>query len=688
MKKFLTAIMLIVAGVLFAGIAGTDYALALEQTQNITVYKTSSGEYIAEWTQVPDNCGYAFYFAGMRSVTEKDENFIVLNESLLTAGENEMSVTAIDSAGEEGEKRTFVYEHYVPFSVPDELTFSEESKILSWTDDNENATYDVVINRVLVANDLTEKQVDLSEFIVNVGIYEIKVMANGSGYRLPSKFSNSVVHTERRALTAPQNLSFYNVDGKVTASWNEVDNAENYFVEIKKEGAVLSSFPVTDTSADISEYVTEVAEYEISVVADSADDSFYTESEKITTTYKNLGSLDAPVLTVEGTVVSWEAVENASVYSVAVDEVPAGGEITGTSFDFSELVKEVGAHKISVQAEENGLYVASEISVVYYYTYGKLEAPVATLVGSALSWTEVENAKDYTVMLDGAILDAHVCGTTFDLSGYVAAAGSYEVSVKANEIGFYNESDACSVTYVLTVSLGKTEAEFDESTLTLKWNAVVGATVYVVSVDGEAICETENLSYTFDESVFADSKTYVLSVYAKGYNNFDDGEKTEVNFENVISQTKSKVEITGGSIANLLAKGYTAYAVNGEEATTLGTDMIADDGSLKIDLAKYSGQRLAIVANYSSQDESICLYSMATISEGTISVVCNEVFPSYTDTVAFRIDLGLADGLYVMMVSSGEIAVKVVDGEVIAIEEAINVSVGDVAKCYVAITVK
>lgn len=686
MKKFLATIFLIVGVALFAGIATASPAFALEQTQNIAVYKASSGEYIAEWTQVPDNCGYAFYFAGTRSVTGKDENLIVLDESLLAAGENELSVAAIDSAGAEGKKRTFVYEHYVPFSVPDELTFSEESKILSWTDDNENATYDVVINRVLVANDLTEKQVDLSEFIVNVGIYEIKVMANGSGYRLPSMFSNSVVYTERRALTAPQNLSFYNVDGKITASWSEVDNAENYLVEIKKDGAVLSSFPVTDTSADISEYVTEVAEYEISVVADSSDDSFYTGSEKITATYKNLGSLDAPVLTVEETVVSWEAVENASVYSVAVDGVPAGGEITGTSFDFSELVKEVGAHKISVQAEENGLYVASEISVVYYYTYGKLDAPVATLSGSVLSWTEVENAKDYTVMLDGAILDAHVCGTTFDLSGYVAAAGSYEVSVKANEIGFYNESDACSVTYVLTVSLGKTEAEFDENTLTLKWNAVVGAIVYVVSVDGEAICETENLSYTFDESVFADSKTYVLSVYAKGYNNFDDGEKAEVNFKNVISQTKSKVEIIGGSIANLLAKGYVAYAVNGEEATKLGTDIIADDGSLKIDLAKYSGQRLAIVANYSAQDESICLYSMATISEGAISVVCNEVFPSDTDAVAFRIDLGLADGLYVMMVSSGEIAVKVVDGEVIAIEEAKNAIVSE--ECYVAIKVK
>lgn len=682
MKKFLATIFLIVGVALFAGIATSSPALALEQTQNITVYKASSGEYIAEWTQVPDNCGYAFYFAGTRSVTGKDENFIVLNESLLAAGENELSVAAIDSAGAEGEKRTFVYEHYVPFAVPDELTFSEESKILSWTDDNENATYDVVINRVLVANDLTEKQVDLSEFIVNVGIYEIKVMANGSGYRLPSMFSNSVVYTERRALTAPQNLSFYNVDGKITASWSEVDNAENYLVEIKKDGAVLSSFPVTDTSANISEYVTEVAEYEISVVADSADDSFYTESEKITATYKNLGSLDAPVLTVEGTVVSWEAVENAAVYSVAVDGVPAGGEITKTSFDFSELVKAVGAHKISVQAEENGLYVASEISVVYYYTYGKLDAPVATLSGSVLSWTEVENAKDYTVMLDGAILDEHVCRATFDLSGYVAAAGSYEVSVKANEIGFYNESDACSVTYVLTVSLGKTEAAFDESTLTLKWNAVVGATVYVVLVDGKVICETENLSYTFDGTIFTDSKTYVLSVYAKGYNNFDDGEKAEVNFENVISQTKRKIVIDGinGGLERLLQKGYVAYIVSDTEmkAERLGEEIFSSDGTLTVDLSKYNGLKLGLIEKYSDADEEVVLYELTAISDGDIVVKCTKYSIASSEFI-FSNNENLPEGIAIadkvlVNVGKGGYAITIVGG----------VSIND----YVSLTVK
>ena len=682
MKKFLATIFLIVGIALFAGIATSSPALALEQTQNIAVYKASSGEYIAEWTQVPDNCGYAFYFAGTRSVTEKDENFIVLNESLLAAGENEMSVAAIDSAGAEGEKRTFVYEHYVPFSVPGALIFSEESKILSWTDDNENATYDVVINRVLVANDLTKKQVDLSEFIVNVGIYEIKVMANGSGYRLPSMFSNSVVYTERRALTVPQNLSFYNVDGKITASWSEVDNAENYLVEIKKDGAVLSSFPVTDTSADISEYVTEVAEYEISVVADSADDSFYAESEKITATYKNLGSLDAPVLTVEGTVVSWEAVENASVYSVAVDEVPAGGEITGTSFDFSELVKEVGAHKISVQAEENGLYVASEISVVYYYTYGKLDTPVATLSGSVLSWTEVENAKDYTVMLDGAILDEHVCRATFDLSGYVAAAGSYEVSVKANEIGFYNESDACSVTYVLTVSLGKTEAAFDESTLTLKWNAVVGATVYVVLVDGKVICETKNLSYTFDGTIFTDSKTYVLSVYAKGYNNFDDGEKAEVNFKNVISQTKRKIVIDGinGGLERLLQKGYVAYIVSDTEmkAERLGEEIFSSDGTLAVDLSKYNGLKLGLIEKYSDADEEVVLYELTAISDGDIVVKCTKYSIASSEFI-FSNNENLPEGIAIadkvlVNVGEGGYAITIVGG----------VSIVD----YVSLTVK
>ena len=682
MKKFLATIFLIVGVALFAGIATASPAFALEQTQNIAVYKASSGEYVAEWTQVPDNCGYAFYFAGTRSVTGKDENLIVLDESLLTAGENELSVAAIDSAGAEGKKRTFVYEHYVPFSVPDELTFSEESKILSWTDDNENATYDVVINRVLVANDLTEKQVDLSEFIVNVGIYEIKVMANGSGYRLPSMFSNSVVYTERRALTAPQNLSFYNVDGKITASWSEVDNAENYLVEIKKDGAVLSSFPVTDTSADISEYVTEVAEYEISVVADSADDSFYAESEKITATYKNLGSLDAPVLTVEGTVVSWEAVENASVYSVAVDEVPAGGEITGTSFDFSELVKAVGAHKISVQAEENGLYVASEISVVYYYTYGKLDAPVATLSGSVLSWTEVENAKDYTVMLDGAILDEHVCRATFDLSGYVAAAGSYEVSVKANEIGFYNESDACSVTYVLTVSLGKTEAAFDESTLTLKWNAVVGATVYVVLVDGKVICETKNLSYTFDGTIFTDSKTYVLSVYAKGYNNFDDGEKAEVNFKNVISQTKRKIVIDGinGGLERLLQKGYVAYIVSDTEmkAERLGEEIFSSDGTLTVDLSKYNGLKLGLIEKYSDADEEVVLYELTAISDGDIVVKCTKYSIASSEFI-FSNNENLPEGIAIadkvlVNVGKGGYAITIVGG----------VSIDD----YVSLTVK
>ena len=157
---------------------------------------------------------------------------------------------------------------------------------------------------------------------------------------------------------------------------------------------------------------------------------------------------------------------------------------------------------------------------------------------------------------------------------------------------------------------------------------MVGATVYVVSVDGEAICETENLSYTFDESVFADSKTYVLSVYAKGYNNFDDGEKAEVNFKNVISQTKRKIVIDGinGGLERLLQKGYVAYIVSDTEmkAESLGEGIFSSDGTLTVDLSKYNGLKLGLIEKYSDADEEVVLYELTAISDGDIVVKCTK----------------------------------------------------------------
>ena len=268
------------------------------------------------------------------------------------------------------------------------------------------------------------------------------------------------------------------------------------------------------------------------------------------------------------------------------------------------------------------------------------------------------------------------------MSGYVAAAGSYEVSVKANEIGFYNESDACSVTYVLTVSLGKTEAAFDESTLTLKWNAVVGATVYVVLVDGKVICETKNLSYTFDGTIFTDSKTYVLSVYAKGYNNFDDGEKAEVNFKNVISQTKRKIVIDGinGGLERLLQKGYVAYIGSDTEmkAESLGEEIFSSDGTLTVDLSKYNGLKLGLIEKYSDADEEVVLYELTAISDGDIVVKCTKYSIASSEFI-FLNNENLPEGIAIadkvlVNVGKGGYAITIVGG----------VSIDD----YVSLTVK
>ncbi len=645
-------------------------AAALEQTQNIYVYKNSDGKYVVEWTQVPDNCGYAVYLGDVRTVTDTNVNYLTVDGQTFLPGENTIAVAAIDGEGVEGGRTTETYVHYVSFEAPQNLSYDAESGILSWSDNNVSATYEVVVNRVRIASKLTEKQVDLSEYIVNVGVYEIRVKANGNGYYLSSEFSNSFGYTLRRALASPAALSVSAQDDGVVASWTAVDRAEKYLVEIKKDGQTIHSLECSDNSVDISGYVSDVAEYTVCVSATESNGGLYSASAATTCEYKVRGSLGAPVLKLDGTVVSWEKLDNARIYSVAVDGNPAGGEITATSFDVADYVKAPGAHKISVQAEENGLYTAGKISEIYCYTYGKLATPTLVVENGTVSWTAVENAKDYTVKIDGDVIGDHITETSVDLSKYIAAAGEYVVSVKANEVGFYLESAFADVTYVLKVSLGKPEATFDESTLTLSWNAVVGADEYVVTLNGTKVAETTSTEHRFAATDFASAGDYTVGVYAKGYNSFTDGDTATVIYKKQALSSDRKVSVEGGEISALISNGYVAYAVNGDSAVELGSDILNADGSFKTDVSAYEGQTLAFVTAYTEEDlalgKSIILYTAAALSEGTTTVVANEY---YVDSNGIEF-IALSDGLYFVTVDGNTYAVAASGGYVVSVNGA------------------
>lgn len=120
----------------------------------------------------------------------------------------------------------------------------------------------------------------------------------------------------------------------------------------------------------------------------------------------------APVISLNGSVVSWDAVKNATSYLVYVD----GQQVTrteATSIDFAGF--EYGMHTITVAAT-NGEITSGQSNSVLYINELKLDAPVLSLTGEILRWTEVSNASLYRLYVNGAYR-----GSYFDNDSTIAS---------------------------------------------------------------------------------------------------------------------------------------------------------------------------------------------------------------------------------------------------------------------------
>ena len=106
-------------------------------------------------------------------------------------------------------------------------TISLSGNILTIVNPASNGDF-VTSYSVFVDNELalttTDKTVDLTSLVLNIGAHSIAVRCNGTNF-YPSPFSN-VVRYLISVLATPQNVS---VEG-TTLSWDEVENATSYAV--------------------------------------------------------------------------------------------------------------------------------------------------------------------------------------------------------------------------------------------------------------------------------------------------------------------------------------------------------------------------------------------------------------------------------------------------------------------------
>lgn len=250
--------------------------------------------------------------------------------------------------------------------------------------------------------------------------------------------------------------------------------------------------------------------------------------------------LSAPVIELDGNVVSWEAVSGATSYTVYVND--DGTSVTGTSYTLT--MTEAGSYTIYVIANStNAAYTDSVRSNTVTYTVEQtypLPAPVIELDGNVVSWNAVEHAVSYTVTVNGAAQEP-VTGTSYTITE--TTPGDYTVTVVANaEAGtnYVNSSASNSVTYTVpdtpvlsaleVTGFAKTLYYLDERaqapdlsgvTVTASYtagkeSAAVDLTDCTVTYDGEETADmtagshTIRISYTEEGVTLYDELTYTV----------------------------------------------------------------------------------------------------------------------------------------------------------------------------------
>ena len=206
------------------------------------------------------------------------------------------------------------------------------------------------------------------------------------------------------------------------------------------------------------------------------------------------GKQDAPEklpapsgLSCENGVVTFDAVEGAQGYVLEIN----GRQISVSGLSYS-LDSYQGQVEIRVKAAGDGtVYADSEFSAVITVTLsGALETPSGVSVsGNVISWSAVDGAVGYTLLINGKEYSAADNSFTTDITGEV------RISVKALGDGILHfDSEYSDVFYGNVPYQLEAPARFRYSAIenTLKWEPSEGATGYTVTVGTETVSLARN----------------------------------------------------------------------------------------------------------------------------------------------------------------------------------------------------
>ena len=282
----------------------------------------------------------------------------------------------------------------------DAPTIKIDGNVVSWDKVAGAVGYQVKIGINVIDTEDTKYTININEN----GNYEISVRAYNSE-KTYGKISNKltyVVKNEKIELDAP-----FLVKDSNLVKWTVVTNATSYEVYVNDKLVKV----VVENQYSFAE--TAVGTYKIKVKATSTDQKylpsiFSNEVEFSIEGQITLKQLDAPVVKITDTTITWEKVEHADRYFIYVN-----GELVDTleetTYTYNDAIYGDYVFTVKAVSDDNLHYIASENSnrVTYYKPIQSddldLSKPVCMFT---LNWKYVPTFNDKMLMVKGQKLEA------------------------------------------------------------------------------------------------------------------------------------------------------------------------------------------------------------------------------------------------------------------------------------------
>lgn len=357
-------------------------------------------------------------------------------------------------------------------ATPANIQYTVEGSVVTLTwDEVDNATgYNVSCEWLSINENITENTYtfDTNSYAQTFTFY---IKATSSVENLPwvdSAAAHINVTTGEDTRVALPNVSNieYTIDEEaktITFTWDEIEGAAYYDVMMLNP-QYTERIGLTECTTTFDFYY--YAEYEFTFAArPAANDKQYLRSgtETLRVNTGTAPKLDTPVITANAVgkkvTVSWEAVANASGYSVKVGDLSkaVGDWVTSAEFDMPayeteytvEVFAKTGDSRLYEQSETATTTVTTGAAPAQLAAPGTVDANATSDSAVTVTWSDVENEVGYIVTVGDKTVTVAADVLTCEITG-LAASTTYNVSVVAmgDDINYTNS--AATTTTVTT----------------------------------------------------------------------------------------------------------------------------------------------------------------------------------------------------------------------------------------------